>query len=63
MRSLAAEEEYEFQCAVPSHSTNNPAIEATPTAPAEAAVTYPILDTRSIQMIGSAGSGVITTTA
>lgn len=38
MRSLTAEEDSEFQCAVPSHSTGNPAVESTPTAPAEAAV-------------------------
>jgi hypothetical protein len=38
MRSLTPEEESEFQCAVSSHSTNYPAIEATPAAPAEAAV-------------------------
>ncbi len=38
MRSLKAEEESEFQCAVSSDSTNNPAAETTPAAPAEAAV-------------------------
>lgn len=38
MRSLTAEEESEFQCAVSSHSTDNPAVETTPAAPAEAAV-------------------------
>ena len=37
MRSLTAEEESEFRCAVPSHSTDNPAVETTPAAPAEAA--------------------------
>jgi hypothetical protein len=36
MRSLAAEEEYEFQCALPSHSTD-PAVETIPSEPAEAA--------------------------
>lgn len=41
MRSLTAEEESEFQCAVPSHSTHNPAVETTPVAPAEAAVSDP----------------------
>jgi hypothetical protein len=41
MRSLTAEEESEFQCAVPSHSTDNPAVETTPAAPAEAAVSDP----------------------
>ncbi|MGC1644636.1 MAG: hypothetical protein WA741_02310, partial [Candidatus Sulfotelmatobacter sp.] len=30
MRSLTAEEESEFRCAVPSHSTDNPAVETTP---------------------------------
>lgn len=38
MRSLTAEEESEFQCPVPSHSTRNPAVETIPAAPAEAAV-------------------------
>jgi len=38
MRSLTAEEESEFQCAVSSHSTYNPVVETTPAAPAEAAV-------------------------
>jgi hypothetical protein len=37
MRSLTAEEESEFRCAVPSHSADNPAVETTPPAPAEAA--------------------------
>jgi hypothetical protein len=37
MRSLTAEEESEFRCAVPSHSTDNPAVETTPATPAEAA--------------------------
>ncbi len=37
MRSLTAEEESEFRCAVSSHSTDNPAVETTPAAPAEAA--------------------------
>lgn len=38
MRSLTAEEESEFQCAVPGHSTDNPAVETTPATPAEAGV-------------------------
>jgi hypothetical protein len=38
MRSLTAEEEeYEFQCAVPSHSTDNLAVDTIPAAPAEGA--------------------------
>ena len=41
MRSLTAEEEAEFQRAVHSHSTDNPAVEPTPAAPAEAAVSDP----------------------
>jgi hypothetical protein len=41
MRSLTAEEESEFQCAVLSLSTNNPALEPTPAAPAKAAVSHP----------------------
>jgi hypothetical protein len=41
MRSLTAEEESEFQCAVLCHSTNNPAVEPTPAAPAETAVSDP----------------------
>jgi hypothetical protein len=40
MRSLTPEEQSEFQWTVPSHSTDNPAVEATP-APAEAAVSDP----------------------
>jgi len=35
MRSLTAEEESEFQCAVPSHSTDDPAVEPAPAAPRE----------------------------
>ena len=38
IRSLTAEEESEFQCAVPRHSTDRPAVETTPAAPAEVAV-------------------------
>jgi hypothetical protein len=38
IRSLTTEEEPEFQCAVPSHSTGNPAVEPTPAASGEAAV-------------------------
>jgi hypothetical protein len=41
MRSLTAEEKYESQCALPSHSTDNPAVETTPAAPVEAAVSDP----------------------
>ena len=41
MRSLTAEEESEFQRAVPSHSTDNPAVEPSRAAPAEAAVSDP----------------------
>lgn len=37
IRSLTTEEESEFQCAVPSHSTDNPAVEPTPAASGEAA--------------------------
>ena len=41
MRSLTAEEESEFQRAVPRLSTDNPAVEPTPAAPAEAAASDP----------------------
>ena len=41
MRSLAAEEESEFQCAVPSRSTDNPVVGTTPAVPAAAAVSDP----------------------
>ena len=37
MRSLTVEEEDQFQCAVPSHSTDTLAVEATAAAPAHAA--------------------------
>ncbi len=33
MRALTAEEEFEFQCVVPRHSTNNCTVETTPAAP------------------------------
>jgi hypothetical protein len=43
MRSLTAEEETEFQCAVPSHSTENPAVETTPAAPAVSDSGYAVM--------------------
>ena len=38
MRALTAEEDSEFQCAVPSHSTDSRTVKTTPAEPAEAAV-------------------------
>jgi hypothetical protein len=41
LRSLTAEEESGFEYAVPSHSSDDPAVETTPAAPAGAAVSNP----------------------